>query len=113
MKSKLLQIDFRLTGDSNIAIAIELPFGGELTQMVPKIKDLHVAGTARVILAPLCADIPCFGASVVSLKQALFTFSAWSVSIQARFTLLVLALKATQAFPGDNEINTNHTSTAL
>ncbi len=60
---------FRWAGDANIAIAIELPAGGEHTRMVPKVTDLQVAGVARVILSPLVPVIPGFGAAVVALRR--------------------------------------------
>lgn len=63
-----LQIDFRWAGEANIAIAIELPAGGEATRMVPKVSDLRVAGTLRVMLCPLVEEVPGFGAAIVSLK---------------------------------------------
>ena len=59
---------FRWAGDANIAIAIELPAGGEHTRMVPKVKDVQVAGVARVSFTPLVPEIPGFGAVVVSLR---------------------------------------------
>ena len=63
-----LQVAFRWSGDANIAIAIELPAGGEHTRMVPKVTDLQVAGVARVILSPLVPIIPGFGAAVIALR---------------------------------------------
>ena len=63
-----VQMAFRWAGDANIAIAIELPAGGEHTRMVPKVTDLQVAGVARVILSPLVPVIPGFGAAVVALR---------------------------------------------
>ena len=62
------QVAFRWAGDANIAIAIELPAGGEHTRMVPKVTDLQVAGVARVILDPLVPVIPGFGAAIISLR---------------------------------------------
>lgn len=59
---------FRWAGDANIAIAIELPAGGEHTRLVPKVTDLQVAGVARVMLDPLVPIIPGFGAAVVALR---------------------------------------------
>ncbi len=59
---------FRWAGDANIAIAIELPAGGEQTRLVPKVTDLQVAGVARVILSPLVPVIPGFGAAVIALR---------------------------------------------
>ena len=64
-----LQMSFRLAGNSNIEIAIEMGAGG--TRLVPKVTDLHVSGTARVILSPLLPEIPGFGAMVFSLKCAI------------------------------------------
>ncbi len=61
---------FRWAGDANIAIAIELPAGGEHTRLVPKVTDLQVAGVARVILSPLVPVIPGFGAAVIALRFA-------------------------------------------
>lgn len=61
---------FRWAGDANIAIAIELPAGGEHTRVVPKVTDLQFAGVARVILSPLVPIIPGFGAATVSLRRA-------------------------------------------
>jgi len=60
-----LQMSFRMSGNSNIEIAVEIPGG---TRLVPKVTDLHVAGVARVILSPLLPEIPGFGAMVFSLK---------------------------------------------
>ena len=37
-----LQVEMRWAGDANIALAVELPAGGEATRMVPKITDLQV-----------------------------------------------------------------------
>ena len=62
-----MQMSFRLSGHSNIEIALELATG---TKMVPKVTDLHVSGVARIILAPLLPEIPGFGAMVFSLKCA-------------------------------------------
>jgi hypothetical protein len=64
------QVAFRWAGDANIALAIELPAGGEATRMVPKVSDLQVAGVARVTLTPLVPEIPGFGAAVISLRCA-------------------------------------------
>lgn len=63
-----LQVSLRWSGDANIAIAIELPAGGEATRMVPKVSDLHVNAIGRVLLAPLVGEIPGFGAAVISLR---------------------------------------------
>ncbi len=60
----------RWAGDANIAIAIELPAGGEATRMVPKISDLHIQAVARVMLAPLVGEIPGFGAAVIALRYS-------------------------------------------
>ena len=57
---------FRLNGNSNIEIAVELVGGA--ARVVPKVTDLHVSGVARVILSPLLPEIPGFGAMVFSLK---------------------------------------------
>ncbi|BDA44378.1 Synaptotagmin-5 [Coccomyxa sp. Obi] len=65
----LMEVAFRWAGDANIAIAIELPAGGEHTRLVPKVTDLQVAGVARVILSPLVPVIPGFGAAVVALRK--------------------------------------------
>lgn len=64
----LLQVALRWAGDANIAIAIELPAGGEATRMVPKISDLHIQAIGRVLLAPLVGEIPGFGAAVIALR---------------------------------------------
>ena len=63
-----VQVALRWAGDANIAIAIELPAGGEATRMVPKISDLHIQAVGRVLLAPLVGEIPGFGAAVISLR---------------------------------------------
>ncbi|CAL5218486.1 g172 [Coccomyxa viridis] len=65
----LMEVAFRWAGDANIAIAIELPAGGEHTRMVPKVTDLQVAGVARVILDPLVPVIPGFGAAIIALRK--------------------------------------------
>ena len=67
----LLQVSLRWAGDANIAIAIELPAGGEATRMVPKISDLHIQAIGRVLLAPLVGEIPGFGAAVIALRWSL------------------------------------------
>ena len=67
----MLQVALRWAGDANIAIAIELPAGGEATRMVPKISDLHIQAIGRVLLAPLVGEIPGFGAAVISLRWSL------------------------------------------
>lgn len=64
----LLQVDFRWKGDANIIMGIELPVGGSLTRMAPKVSDLAVSGTARIVLRPLLETIPGFGAALVSLR---------------------------------------------
>lgn len=66
-KHILLEMSFRLTGNSNIEIAVEI--AGGATRLVPKVTDLHVSGVARVILSPLLPEIPGFGAMVFSLKR--------------------------------------------
>lgn len=67
-----LQIGFRWDGEGvNIAVAIELFAGGDAARMVPKVTDLQMSGVIRVLLAPLCPEIPCFGAAVVALRCAL------------------------------------------
>ena len=63
-----MQVALRWAGDANIAIAIELPAGGEATRMVPKISDLHIQAVGRVMLAPLVGEIPGFGAAVIALR---------------------------------------------
>jgi hypothetical protein len=62
-----LEVDFRWAGDANIFLAIELPAGGSATRMVPKVSDMAVSGTIRVILMPLLPEIPGFGAATISL----------------------------------------------
>ena len=64
------QVAFRWAGDANIALAIELPAGGDHTRMVPKVNDIQVAGVARVSLTPLVTEIPGFGAAIISLRCA-------------------------------------------
>ena len=64
----LLQVALRWAGDANIAIAVELPAGGDATRMVPKVSDVRINAVARVTLAPLVGDMPGFGAAVVSLR---------------------------------------------
>lgn len=64
-----IDIDFRWAGDANIFLAIELPAGGTATRMVPKVSNLAVSGTLRVILSPLVPEIPGFGAATVSLMK--------------------------------------------
>lgn len=65
----LMEMDFRWAGDANIYLAIELPAGGSATRMVPKVSNLAVSGTARIILAPLLPEIPGFGAVTASLMK--------------------------------------------
>ena len=65
----LLEVAFRWAGEANIAIAIDLPAGGDYTRMVPKVTDLRVAGVARVLLSPLVPEIPGFGAASVALRK--------------------------------------------
>ena len=64
-----IEVDFRWAGDANIFLAIELPAGGSATRMVPKVSDLAVSGTLRVILSPLLPEIPGFGAAPISLMK--------------------------------------------
>ena len=64
-----IEVDFRWAGDANIFLAIELPAGGSATRMVPKVSDMAVSGTIRVILGPLLPEIPGFGAATISLMQ--------------------------------------------
>ncbi|KAK9808833.1 hypothetical protein WJX72_004641 [[Myrmecia] bisecta] len=64
-----MEVAFRWAGEANIAIAIELPAGGDATRMVPKVSDLDVRGTCRVILAPLVDEVPGFGAAVIALRK--------------------------------------------
>lgn len=64
-----IDVDFRWAGDADIFLAIELPAGGSATRMVPKVSDMAVSGTMRVILTPLLPEIPGFGAAVVSLMK--------------------------------------------
>lgn len=71
-----MQVALRWAGDANIAIAIELPAGGEATRMVPKISDLHIQAVGRILLAPLVGEIPGFGAAVISLRCELGSGSA-------------------------------------
>ena len=61
-----LQVDFRWAGDANVAICVEV--AGNAARMVPRVTNLSVAGTFRVILSPLVPTIPCFGAAVISLR---------------------------------------------
>lgn len=68
-KHVLMEVALRWAGDANIAIAIELPAGGEATRMVPKISDLHIQAVGRILLAPLVGEIPGFGAAVISLRR--------------------------------------------
>ena len=65
----LMEVAFRWAGEANIAIAIDLPAGGDYTRMVPKVTDLRVAGVARVTLSPLVDAIPGFGAAMVALRR--------------------------------------------
>lgn len=64
-----IEVDYRWAGDANIFLAIELPAGGQATRLVPKVSNLAVSGTLRVILKPLLPEIPGFGAAIVSLRQ--------------------------------------------
>ena len=64
-----IDVDFRWAGDANIFLAIELPAGGSATRMVPKVSDMAVSGTIRVIFSPLMPEIPGFGAATVSLMK--------------------------------------------
>jgi len=64
-----IETDFRWAGQSSIFLAIQLAYGGALTRMVPKVADMAVSGTARIILKPLLPEIPGFGAAVVSLMK--------------------------------------------
>ena len=64
-----IDVDFRWAGDADIFLAIELPAGGAATRMVPKVSDMAVSGTIRIILTPLLPEIPGFGAAVVSLMK--------------------------------------------
>ena len=64
----LVQVALRWAGDANIAIAVELPAGGEATRMVPKVSDVRINAVARITLAPLVGDMPGFGAAVISLR---------------------------------------------
>jgi len=64
-----IEVDFRWAGDANIFLAIELPAGGNATRMVPKVSDMAVSGTLRVILSPLLPEIPGFGAATISLMK--------------------------------------------
>lgn len=64
-----IEVDYRWAGDANIFLAIELPAGGQATRLVPKVSNLAVSGTLRVILKPLVPEIPGFGAAVVSLRK--------------------------------------------
>lgn len=63
----LLEVGFRWAGDANIAICVELMGGA--ARMVPRVSNLSVAGTFRIILSPLVPTIPCFGAAVISLRK--------------------------------------------
>lgn len=63
-----LEADFRWSGDANIVMGIELPLGGSFTRMAPKVSDLAVSGTARIVLRPLVDTVPGFGAALVSLR---------------------------------------------
>lgn len=63
------KVDFRWSGDANIVMGIDLPVGGTLTRLAPKVSDLAVSGTARVVLRPLLDTIPGFGAALVSLRK--------------------------------------------
>jgi hypothetical protein len=65
----LIEVSLRWAGDANIALAIELPAGGDATRMVPKVSNLHVSAVGRILLAPLLPEIPGFGAAVISLKK--------------------------------------------
>ena len=65
----LMEVAFRWAGEANVAIAIDLPAGGDCTRMVPKVTDLRVAGVARVTLSPLVDAIPGFGAAMVALRR--------------------------------------------
>lgn len=64
-----MDAEFRWSGDMGVHIAIELVGGGSATRMVPKVSDVTVSGTARIILAPLVPEIPGFGAATVSLMS--------------------------------------------
>jgi Ca2+-dependent lipid-binding protein len=71
-----IEIDFRWASDASIFLAIELPAGGSATRMVPKISNLAVSGTIRIILKPLLPVIPGFGAVTISLmKQPIVKFN--------------------------------------
>lgn len=64
-----IEVDYRWSSDASIFLAIELPAGGQATRMVPKVSDLAVSGTLRVVLRPLLPEIPGFGAATVALMR--------------------------------------------
>jgi Ca2+-dependent lipid-binding protein len=70
-KEICLEFDFRWAGEAHVGIAVELPFGGNASRMVPKVKNLHMSGTMRILLGPIVPDIygGCIGAAVISMRK--------------------------------------------
>ncbi len=101
----------RWAGDANIAIAIELPAGGEATRIVPKISDLHIQAVARVMLAPLVGEIPGFGAAVIALRYCFHSFllNLCLILKSRMFCTRILLLPQAVTVPEHNSMYRQHT----
>ncbi|KAI8474104.1 MAG: hypothetical protein J3K34DRAFT_456945 [Monoraphidium minutum] len=64
-----MEVDVRWCGDANIALGIDLPIGGDLTRLNPKVTDIVFVATLKIILKPLVRKIPGFAAIAVALKS--------------------------------------------
>jgi hypothetical protein len=63
-----LEVDVRWSGDANICLGIDLPVGGDLTRLNPKVTDIVFVATFKVILKPLVRKVPGFAAMALALK---------------------------------------------
>ncbi|EFJ50223.1 hypothetical protein VOLCADRAFT_89131 [Volvox carteri f. nagariensis] len=67
-----VEVDFQWQGDPTIGLFVEayLTPGGGTVRLTPRLKELAVAGTVRLVLTPLVPYPPGFGAIQVSMPRA-------------------------------------------
>lgn len=64
----VMEVDLRWSADTaNIALAVDMLGGTDLTRLVVRVTDIALSGTARVTFQPLIGEYPGFGAMTVAL----------------------------------------------
>ncbi|MEW5302412.1 MAG: hypothetical protein WDW36_005202 [Sanguina aurantia] len=97
-----IEVEVRWCGDANITLAVESVAGDKLS-ICPKVTNVSFAGTLRIILKPLVAEVPGFAAAQITfvrpplIKYSLNFGSALGGGITAKPVTLFLDMMLRQA----------------